>query len=342
MGLLNNLRQYSSVHGLPEYVKDAAVHTPEELQAFPPKDFADPVGRQLPVRTKAATWTSHLEFLSRPSDFQDEEIRQRLRKAAAFWGIGLDCLDIEHNLHKAAEAARPTEADYALAQQLMATPVRMFPIRDASEVKQGAEELHKTRFQLPWLWRKQAAVRLLWRSNELDIEDLPHKEYLEKAAGYGAGDTQKVATCIRNRAFRHKNAEIRDKLLQLYDEVANGDRVNCSEMEKIALHIDQTDRAGGLHKFYGRGVELPEEVCFEQTFSKMAAERENSIGLTNGTVLHKDELSKRAAEDFAALGEDFVAQIKNDEGKIDPEKAAEILPTLPLPDANLFVKSLEL
>jgi len=47
-----------------------------------------------------------------------------------------------------------------------------------------------------------------------------------------------------------------------------------------------------------------------------------------------------SADTFTALGDDFVAAIRGSDGKVDTVKAAEIVPTLPAGDANLFVNSL--
>jgi len=338
MALLNILKQYSSVHEVPEYVKESFLFDKENLGGLKPADFAD-AKREFPAHTKAATWLSHLKYLTDEEKYADTAVKGRLQKNAAFWGIGLDCITIEHNLTKDAAASLPTDDDFALVEEVYGNKMHLMPVRTDDEVKRAATDLYIGRYSLPYTWRNKAATKILKRAQDLSIDKLDEQEYLEKAAGLGVVNPSSVAFMIRNRGYMHKDAAIKSRLKELLD-LTNLGAFDQSEFTKMAEVIDITDRAGRLHKFYGRGLELPEEVGIGSTLTKMSEDAKDLFKLTSGCVLSKTDLAKVAADKLAALGNDLVEAVKGEEGNIDPDKAAAIFPTLPRDDALLVENSL--
>lgn len=335
---LNILNDYHKVHGLPAFVKESAVLQQSDVQDLPHTAFADPQ-HKLPIHTKAATWCSCLTFYApgRKSDGLESSVGSNLEKAAAFWGIGEARRQLLDNLKKQAAVRTLTDADYALVQPQAG--LRALPIVDAPAVKKAAEELEAQGNRLPYLWRKQGAVAILKKAQDLSMA-LVNEHQLQMMAGQGMAKASEIVPQLELRAHMTKNAELRQRFNALAQEIRKTDDLDLPTLSKLAEAMDIADRAGGLYHFYGRGLERPDQLCHRHTLKEVQEKRASLIALTNGQGVSKEALAKLSADKFTALGDDFVAAIRGADGNVDVTKAAELVPTLPADDANLFVNSL--
>lgn len=335
---MNILNQYNILHGLPAFVKAAAVVTDEAVKSLPQTAFADPM-RKLPIHNKVATWCSYLSFYSGAVADPTKSAAVKLEKAAAFWGIGEECREITENLKKASTPRPATDDDFAMVSEWEGEKIRRFPIAGSENVKQSAADLVQERKRYPFPWRKVAAQRIIKRASDLSVR-LVNDHQLQQMAGIGTAKAAEIVPHLRLRAKVVKDANIRERFNMLADEVSKIESLDTDTLSKMAEAIDLADRASGIYQYYGRGIDTPEQICHRHSLKELREKRANLIGLTNGQGVSKEALAKMDADKFTALGDDFVGAIKGANGKVDVEKAAEIVPTLPADDANLFVNSL--
>ena len=335
---LNAINEYHMLHGLPAFVKEAAVVTTDDVKDLPQTAFADPM-RKLPVHSKIATWCSYLSYHSGAVEDPTLSAAVKLEKAAEFWGIGAECRTVAQNLQKQAAPRLATDDDFALVTQHNGDKVRRLPIAGPGNVEKSAEDLVTKRALYPLPWRKAAAQRIIKKASELSVQ-LVGAHQLQQMAGVGMAKAAEIIPHLKLRSRMVKDAEIRGRLDALVEEVQKLDSVEPGTLTKMAEAIDLSDRASGLYQYYGRGLETPEEICHRHTLKEAREKRAGLIGLTNGQGVSKEALAKLSADTFTALGDDFVAAIRGSDGKVDTVKAAEIVPTLPAGDANLFVNSL--
>lgn len=332
---MNILNAYHRVHGLPAFVKEAGVVTTDSVEGLPQTAFADPL-RKLPIHDKAATWCSYLAYHSGSVQDPTNSAGPKLEKAAAFWGIGDECREVVANLQEQADP--PKDDDFAMVSEFEGQKVRRFPVAGPNNVKESAEELEKTAHRYPLPWRRTAAQKILKRAADLSVQ-LVNDHQLQQIAGVGMAKVSEIVSHIHHRAHLVKDAKIREKFNALAEEVQKVDKLDPELLSKMAEAIDVADRASGLYKFYGR-IPRPEEFCHKHTLKEASERRAGIIPLTNGQGLNKQALAKMSAEQFILLGDDFVSAISGDDGKVDVEKAAEIIPTLPADDADRLVNSL--
>lgn len=351
------------LYGLPAFVKEAAVEEKDEVSRIPSSSFADPRKRKFPCHTKAATWLANAYFQHSKDAYSKEEaslIQDRIIKAAEYWSIRSIVKTFNKNHTKLAsfEGHELEDKDFALVAQFGDEKIRRFPIPNAPSVKAAGEYLYAHRFEYPYPWRKAAAKRILAKAIEFDEafergEKVANQilrfepdtfDYLQRAAGIGMTHPQWAAEKIAQRVYmlpdRLRPYQI--KLAELAVEFRKMTRGSHQQMAKLAEVLDLIDRETGICKNYHEGVEMPEEVCF--TMLKKEAEDilDSHITLQTGGTYPVGLLATLPLEKVASvLGEDFLEHIKTPDGDMDIAKFAEILPTLPRPDAKLIERVLE-
>lgn len=335
---LNIVNNYSSLHGLPEFVKQAAVVTDEEVKSLPQTAFADPL-RKLPIHNKAATWCSHLAYYTGAVHDKTEIAPVMLDKAAAYFSIGAECRELKNNLTKAARPRTPTDADFALVEQHEGQKVRDLPIAGAQNIKQSSDALVASISKYPLPWRRKAANKLLKRAQDLSVA-LVNEHQLQQAAGLGMAKASEIVPHLKIRAKLVKDPAIRECFDKMAVEISKLKGLDQPTLAKMAEAIDKADRASGLYQYYGRGVCPPEEVCHRHTLHEYEEKRASVIGLTNGKGVNKEALAKLPAAKFTLLGDDFVNAIADNQGNVDVKKAEAIIPTLPADDAQIFYNCL--
>lgn len=331
---LRTVSDYTRVHELPSFVKDAGVIEEADITDLPQQAFADPL-RKLPTHTKAATWMSSLAFHAGEIYDPTGVAAVKLEKAASFWGIGAEYRQLVEHFTKQADVV--TDADFAMVADVDGARYRRFSIRGPENVKESAADLEKSAAIYPWPMRKQAAAAILKRANELHV-NLDNQRNLERVAGLGMGDMSTVCDSLLLRSKMVKDAALRERFEKLAAFIKDR-RPKVAELEKLASAIDLADRAGRLYQYYGT-IQTPEELCFSQSISELQEKRASFIELTTGKAISKEALAGADADRFAALGDDFVNAIRGDDGKVDIKKAEELCPTLPADDARLFANSL--
>ena len=325
----NKIYKYSQVGEVPSFVKQASVIQDEDLKSLPSKSFAD-AKREFPIHTKQATWLSYLKSASESTT--SDAVKETIIKAAEFWGIADDIYDIEINLEKSAAPTELDDTDFAVVVNEIE---RRFPLTSVETVKAAGEGLWKNRSTYPMTIRKEAAKRIIKKAKELKV-NLDNIDFLEKTAGYGVGIGNEIKKALSNRRYITGGAP-KEVLTKAAEEITTN-IVDSEELqEKIATILDTFDREHKIYRHYDHGLRTPEEVCYGLSLSSMEEKIASELRINNKSILFKD-LATKKAEQFRALGDDFVNEIADSEGNVDIEKISSIVPTLPKGDLDLFCK----
>jgi len=351
------------LHGLPAFVKAASIEGKDEVDKIPSSSFADPRHRKFPCHTKAATWLSNAYFQNSKDAYSKDEgalVQERIVKAAEYWSIRslVKNFNRSHDKMASFDTSNLQDSDYALVADFNGNVVRRFPIPNAPSVKAAGEYLYAHRFEYPYPWRKAAARRILAKAVEFDEAfergektaaqilrfEPKTMEYLQRAAGIGMTHPQWAAEKIAQRVYMlpDRLRSYQRKLAELAVELRKMPGCTHQQMSKLAAVLDVIDRETGLCSNYHEGVEMPEEICFKVLQKEAEDILDSYITLQTGTIYPVGMLASLSLEKVAGvLGDEFAAQIKMSDGSMDIAKFAEILPTLPRPDAKLIERVME-
>lgn len=270
-------------------------------------------------------------------DGAPEEIQSKIAACAKVWGIEADVkgalAKIAASTAQLGEEQLP-DADFALCQEHKGSKIRKFAAVDAETTVDAAIAFHDNRAKYPLAWRKQAAVNLLARAQSFDAL-LPEyvNEYLHKAAGFAVATQASVDQILIERANRssYVGDEASAKLASILGDLAENEdlRHNVDRVNEVVELIDNYDRSMKLAQFYGHGVSLPEELLAitEPKLAKLAGQERNFVRLVNGHTV-----------DIRHLDGDTLDTVSDGLAKLSHAKLADILPTLPKPEADLLVQ----
>ena len=332
---------------LPELIKECNVLEEKPNASDPLSVFGNPVDRTFPVHTKSSTYLSALYLLGQDQSdltLDKEAIYARVIKAAKYWGILPEIKALEELIttKSAAPNRELTDDDYAMVVDYGDEKVRRFPLVSPASVKQAAADLVRDRVQYPYTWRKQAARRILTAAMASDMggNDIPGDQidYLVKASGMYPADAESIAIQLAARSLAFPE-DCRSTLRKVANVVLH----KQGNIIKLCELIDAADRDYKKYSMYRHGMAMPEEVFFTsipRPIEKSAAD-DAILELTTGKRYLHSDLKRAGIEPFTVLGPDYVNDLAaNDQGDLDVEKAAEILPTMPRDEAVLVEKAL--
>lgn len=344
-GDLNGQELYrlTRVHPLPPFVKEASsddiVGPAEGLELH---CYAHPRGKCYPCHTAAATYVSTLFFLEKHAQWDKptaQVIEQMLDKYAQYHGISERIQQLKQAWTKLQELPaedKLLDEDYAL----IANGERHFPVRNQKEVQKCAEYIRMYRDDLPFEYRQQMAEKVLEKAAKFGLSLGDQEEFIEKQAGRGACPAQTVAEFLYQRSVLYKRAGYLDYAIKAAEMAKSclknkGGVHDQDQLIKLASLVDQVDRETSMkHKIVD--LQAPEDIFFQLTAKAASQLREQHISLTSGNIYKTADLENAKLDDIAAvMGEDF-AQAISGGLFVDAAKMAQIVPTLPRGDAELF------
>jgi hypothetical protein len=334
----------------PEFVKQAeGVDLCGDI-SIPAEAYADPLHRLYPCHTPAATWASTAFFMDKRASFSKRDaefIDERLGYYAAYHEINHA---IKNLRDKFAEANKPvvdtlSDDDYALVVKKSneVDIVRRYPLRNSSEVKAAAAYLHTHRDRFPFNLRRDWADKVLQKAASFGVDLGDHSDYIERQAGGGYCTMKTAVDLIKDRVNASRNgpggmSELQVEMLKLADELKK-DPVRIHEpgvRVKLASVIDDFDRVTGIWRQYGDRLPRVEDVIFDLTVEKIASAAKDHVSTMTGNIYSTVDLEKVSWDQLNAyLGDDFANAISK-RGKLNIEKAAEIIPTLDRGMAQAF------
>lgn len=340
------LKRLSKLYPFPDFVKKANMDDTMRPQRLLPTVYADPrpANRAYPCHSAAATWLSNLYFQDKQAEYHPkdrERIQRNLDKFASYWGIKAACDKIKElaaSLTKTADDQLPDSAFGYVWAGDDGHKQRHLRMVNATEVKVAAEWLHRHRDRLPFDDRHKIAGKIREKAARFGADLGGYDAFIEKQAGYGVCNPERVATMLRNRAKIAKFAEHKQAIEKLASMVEAKPRAALvpDQLVKLARTVDDIDRALNLVGRYTETVPRPEDVIFEATYKEVEAAHGQVFAMTTGTVYDKGDLDKLALDDVKAMfGNDFASEVASG-FNVDPEKTAELAATLPRGDAELF------
>ena len=340
----------TSLFGCPDFVKEATADTLCGDEKTEPHMFADVAHRQWACHTAPATYASALFFFDKKSQLNDstaDQIEERILASAQFFGIEDDVQKLGNKIKESAIVDSEKLADdvFAIVMQFEdGRKERKYPMRNTVEVLKAAEYLEKYRDEFCFSDRNKIADKILQKSAHFGADIGHSRNDLEKMAGMGACSSTDAAKLVRSRitalGWPKDGKPLQVELEKLANEIEqNPNNIqHHSTLIKLAETIDMVDQENKLVNNYGKALERPEDVIFSVTKEAVASVANDLIGSSiTGTFYKRADLEKLAVEDLSdALGEDFASAISTGNAWIDTEKLAQIVPTLPRNDMELF------
>jgi hypothetical protein len=306
-----------------------------EPEGLSSSSYADVSGRQFPVHTKAACYVSALYFAenkNRLPNWRQTLVSSGINKAAEQHGILADIQNIVHrNGELAKEAATINSNDYMVPNE------QQYPLRNSEEVKAAAHYLDTFRTVIPLEDRMGMASRVLEKAAAFEMYLGDHlNRTLQKYAGLGTCDPSEVADQLsyRSKIAQHESVKKAWSDLGSYVNDNPGFAMDGKALREMAVTIDNLDRQSGIK--YGSLVKAPEEFLFGIVFKEACDTLASTVGTATGNFYMKNQLSALSKDDVSEMWGEKAASDSELGIKLDTEKLATIVSSLPWRDAIIF------
>lgn len=328
---------------MPEYVKNAQVLTSEDAESINSNSFADEVSRKFAMNTKANCWCSALYFYGNQcnNSAAGKQAEANLARGARIWGIEGDVEQI-----KTAFAIVEVPMTYAMSFEHQGRLVNRCPDNTKAAATSSVEWLYENRFHFPLATQKQAAAILVGKADmlKLDIAESTYVDRLLNQDNYGNLNC-KIAAAITDRLTSIKSntwAELEDTLLKFATSLNVNPFDLCQDANTLVPALEAFDIKHKLNTKWGTSIQHPLDVCLRANLTKVAAETESTVYLTTGTPVNMAKISTIQLEKgLKVAGDDFLTYCQTDGLNVDRAKAAEILPTMPKPEAHRFESAIK-
>ena len=327
----------------PPYVKAASAGQLRGDSNLDPAHHADPILREYPLHTAAATWlaAAGLARKEASSGPADPMIAAAIDRAAAFWGIAGDVAAVRAKV--AALAATPGDDLAGLTDEAFAhvgESGRRLPMRHAGEVKAAAAYFARHRDAFDFAGRHAMALRVLKRAAALGVDLGDDAAPLDRAAGLGLSIREHAAAAANQRLMilEGRGSKLAAAARPLRDVLADPDLdwADPGVRMKAAAALDGLDRAAGLARDYAGGLPRPEEAAFGLTEGDLRGYKAARVATPGGAVYAREDLATlKAAALRDELGDDFAGRVAPD-GLLDLEKLAAALPGMDKAAAAAF------
>jgi hypothetical protein len=325
---------YSITSGvdLPEYVKKAELDDSLELRKLPKAAFADPERMIYPINTPARVYVSNAYFINKKADISKlygegytSQLESKIKEAADIFGISEDLENYSSDLMRKQASDYPTK--HMVSFQLEGMPtVELYPVKTASDLMESAEHFTKNISNFPFEVRVKSAENFVKAAEALEVDELP--DLLFKYAGMYYPDLASLDQELWRRGNKLKKEAHIDIYNQIREDLSNMQSI--SEVMKIAETCFNIENMEGLYdnakiaKILGD----PVDMIFTEPVTKIASD-------LSYVEVHGD---KYKLEDLTKISKDKYEEAFGDCGidPADPEKIAEILPTMPRSDVKLL------
>lgn len=338
----------------PNFVKTASDYdlgfSAEPVQ---PEFCADPTTLSFPCHTPAATWLSKAAFLLKKNSlpqYKVDNINKRLDYFTQIHGITDSVNRLKEKMaayfSHLAQEEQAEKAANAESNDLIGN--RAYPIRNPAELNSAVSYYMTYRDYMPYDDRRALAIKILDKAAAFNTKLGQAQFELEKTAGNGLCSVNDCLNTLISRIYATKGpgknySPLQESLVKLADAIAkNRELVFSSQFRvKLARVIDEFDRHYKLKDQYSGVFLRPEEALFGITRDKLAF-AEKCVATITGVVFRPDDLEKIPLDEIKELfGEEVAEELTKDGLRLDPDKAADVIPTLPRDDADAFVQLAE-
>lgn len=333
----------------PEFVKAASRERTHGDDTLPRHVYADAHNKLYPCHSAAATWLSALFFTDKRANFDEKTaaaIHDRILAAAEYFGIFDTIVDLQEKVAAAGQTDMEKLSDDYFAvvwESELGQKERMWPLRNATEVKFAAQHFATYRDDFCYDDRRRIAEKILVKSAEYGADVSDHVDMLNVTAAHGLCALKVATDMLRKRATLvwRKNKTAATELFNLADAMdKNPENAKAHTTRiKLAAAVDEFDRVNHLNRLYSEagGLQRPEEVLFAITEKTAADFMAENVETTTGNVYALADVEKLAVDDVRNwLGDDFADAVTAGGLLLDREKLAAIVPTLDRGMAAMF------
>lgn len=345
----SELFRIANTYGFPTFVKNANSQEVCGDESMHQHMYADRIRRSFPCHTAPATWVSAAFFYEKQAEYSKDKaelIESRLNQSATHFGILPDMQKLKDQVKAAqitSDDSLPDDA-FAIIQQFdNGRKERHYRMVNIPETKTAAEYVLGYRDQLCFVDRHKIADKILVKAAEFGIR-VERQDELEKLAGRGVCSRKDAAKAIRSRK---KFIELKHPVVAVaLDKLAGAIELDpyaatsSSVLYDVASTLDQLDHEHNLLSHYGKvgGLERPEDALFAVT-EKVATDWTQALvgNRLTGNFYKKSDLERIPIRSIVdSFGESFANEVATAGVWADTDKLAEVVPTLPLPDAEEF------
>lgn len=321
------LYSYFSGTELPGYVKTAELDDMATLGGLPKTAFADPSRRIYPLNSPARVFVSNAYFMDKKADIKKlygeayaTQLETRIKEAACIFEIDADIA--AYNASSNVKTAADYSTQYLCQVQVGDDITELYPVKTAADLVKSADHFVRNINNFTFDTRIEASKNIVKIARELDVDEIP--TLVMKYAGMFYPDLEALDGEIWRRSTKLKkeaNVQLYDKLRQDTSNITSmGELMKLAEVlyhvENMEGCYDNTKTAAIL----GDPVDKIFTVCIEKTAEDL------SVVEVHGEMFKLSDLQKVSGEKYEeAFG--FVPE---------PEKIADVLPTMPRSDMNLF------
>ncbi len=294
---------------------------PSELDSLPDDAFAWPEKRAYPVHSREHATLSRA-YRDGMGGKVPAHVDATIKEALEVYGVD----EALFARAKVAAAAGPSDdmSDYLLPD------IKRLRVTEAGHVKTAADRLIQQGDRLSPGHRVLAGARLVEKAAFFGVRI---SDEVRKMAGLVATSTPALADWLDARS-QATSAEFRDGYAKLAAEVRRmPDELRDREVQaRLASAIEELDELSGLDRQWGRRLPDPHTSVFNTT--KVAGP-----GVTlAGQFIPMERMAAYPTSFYAdALGPDIVREAIDLGGRIDVEKLAAVLSTLPVDMQRVLV-----
>lgn len=304
--------------GLPEYVKQATVITPEELDQLHVSAFADPVHRLHPVHNKAAALLSAVYLAGNNS--VDDKTWERVKKACVFHQIEQDLekvISVFDHTKSAAEEKTQEQEKWAVQIQWNESEVgSYYPINNAEEVKEAAVNLDQdfAEDRMPVDLFRTGAINIMKAAEENDVP-LSSIPWTVQQAGDLRYPNPAYATTL---LYTRKLAGVPDEGMEIYRQCASiAEEAGTDEATKQAadLWLALDEQHGIDYRKQANGMRIPSPYeCFYTGMRHKDLEKiANSHVILHGVMIPAEEFVEAVYDQDAKTVKQAVARMFSNE-----------------------------
>lgn len=316
---------------VPEYIKTAEVEDAYELKELPKTAFADPDRRIYPINNPARIYVSNAHFINKKAAISKlygtayaEQLQNNIEKAAEIFDILEDIKDYNSSLN--VKLASDYGEKHMVSFDIEGVPVELYPVKTAQDLIESANHFTANLKNFPFEVRASAAENFVKAARELDVDELP--DILLKYAGMYYPDIPNLCDELWRRSTKLTKEAHRQIYRDISDDVENISSLD--EVMKIAETCFHIENMEGLYdkKATAQILGDPVDFFFTEPVHKIASDL-NYVEV-HGDKYKMTDLTKISKEKYEeAFGD---CGIDPDE----PEKIADILPTMPRSDVKLL------
>jgi hypothetical protein len=277
-------------------------------------------------------YVSNAHFINKKADISKlygedytSQLESKIKEAADIFGITEDLEDYSSNLN-IKQAADYTE-QHMVDFHIDGLPhMQLYPVKTAEDLTTAVTHFADNLKNFPFDVRVKSAENFVKAAQELEVDEVP--DIIAKYAGLYYPDINNVKHELWRRSTKLASEENKEIYNKIAEDVVN--MTGIDEVMKIAETCYNIEVMEGLYDKVKVAQLLgdPVDCFFTETITKVASD-------LSFVEVHGD---KYRLEDLTKISKDQYEEAFGDSGidPQDPEKIAEILPTMPRSDVKLL------